>query len=57
MSLYGTGRKEGILSACAIFLLSALVHAAAAWQGMQPTYSGWVTALAGGLGGAVTQPE
>ena len=54
MSLYGTGRKEGILSACAIFLLSALVHAAAAWQGLQPTYSGWVTALAGGLGGALT---
>ncbi len=54
MSLYGTGRKEGILSACAIALLSALVHASAAWLGLQPVYSGWVTALSGGLGGALT---
>lgn len=54
MSLFGTGRKEGILAVCAIGLLTALAHAAAAWRLDEVSEEAWVTAFAGAVGGMLT---
>jgi hypothetical protein len=54
MSLFGTGRREGIVAVCAIGLLTALVHVAAAWRLDELCEQAWVTAFAGAVGGMWT---
>ena len=54
MSLFGTGRKEGVLAVCIIGLVCALVHAAAAWRLAELSPASWLTAFCGAVGGMLT---
>ena len=54
MSLFGTGRKEGILAVCLIGLLTTTVHLAAAARHGLLRESGYITMLAGAIGGMLT---
>ena len=54
MSLFGTGRKEGIVSVCLIGILTAAAHLAAALRHDALSEAAIVTMLAGGVGGMLT---
>lgn len=54
MSLYGTGRKEGILAVCLIGILTAVAHLAAAMRYDALGEAAYVTMLAGAVGGMLT---
>lgn len=53
MSLFGTGRREGIVAACLVTLLAVLAHLAAGWFADEPGVAAFRTALAGGIGSAL----
>ena len=54
MSLYGTGRKEGILAVCLICILTATAHLMAALRHEAPGDATYVTIFAGAVGGMLT---
>lgn len=54
MSLFGTGRKEGILACCLIGIFTAAAHLVAALRHGPLTESAVVTMLAGSVGGSLT---
>ncbi|MGK0303109.1 MAG: hypothetical protein ACI89X_003997 [Planctomycetota bacterium] len=54
MSVFGTGRREGIIAVCLIGLLTALTHLAAALRHGPLGESAYVTMLAGAVGGMLT---
>lgn len=54
MSLFGTGRREGIQSVCLIGILTAAAHLAAALRHGPLGESAYVTMLAGAIGGMLT---
>ena len=54
MSLFGTGRKEGVLAVCLIGLLTTTVHLAAASRHGLLREAGYITMIAGAIGGMLT---
>jgi hypothetical protein len=54
MSLFGTGRREGITAVCLIGVLTALTHLAAALRHGPLGQSAYVTMIAGAVGGMLT---
>ncbi len=54
MSLFGTGRREGIIAVCLIGLLTAVTHLAAALRHGPLGESAYVTMIAGAVGGMLT---
>lgn len=54
MSLFGTGRREGIIAVCLIGLLTAVTHLAAALRHGLITEATHVTMVAGAVGGMLT---
>lgn len=54
MSLFGTGRREGITAVCLIGVLTALTHLAAAMRHGPLGQSAYVTMIAGAVGGMLT---
>jgi hypothetical protein len=54
MSLFGTGRREGIIAVCLIGLLTAVTHLAAALRHGLIGESTYVTMIAGAVGGMLT---
>ena len=54
MSLFGTGRREGVQAALTAGLLVATVHTGAAWRLDELDPATWTTAAAGGCGALLT---